>query len=142
MAYAAPAIPILGAPNHPNIRIGSMMILIIAPVLCVINIYMVLPVLCSNLSIVTCRNTITESQHTILRYVTPYSIISGSLVCISIKGLAKSPTTTNSAYVTKLRNIPFCAVAFTLSNSFAPRHLDIRALIPTAVPTPKAIIMD
>ena len=29
-----------------------------------------------------------------------------------------------------------------MSNSFAPRYLDIRALMPTAVPTPKAIIID
>ena len=36
VAAAAPTIPSFGAPNRPNISIGSRIILIIAPVPCVI----------------------------------------------------------------------------------------------------------
>ena len=55
VATAAPLIPSLGMPHNPKIRIGSRIILIIAPVACDIIVYSVLPVAWSSLSKINCE---------------------------------------------------------------------------------------
>ena len=47
VANAAPATPISGSPNRPKIKIGSRIILIMAPSPCVNIVITVLPVACS-----------------------------------------------------------------------------------------------
>ena len=67
VATAAPAIPMRGIPKYPKIRIGSRMILMIAPVDWVIIVYMVLPVACSSLSKVVCRKIPIPATQQIVR---------------------------------------------------------------------------
>ena len=50
VAMAAPATPMAGKPNHPWIRMGSRMMLTMAPSDWVIMVYMVRPVACSRRS--------------------------------------------------------------------------------------------
>ena len=50
VAMAAPLTPMAGKPSRPKIKIGSMMMLMTAPVICVIMESEVRPVACKNRS--------------------------------------------------------------------------------------------
>ena len=71
VATAAPATPIAGSPKYPKIRIGSRMILMIAPVPWVNMVNIVFPVDCSSLSKINCAYIPKEKQHTTVRYSYP-----------------------------------------------------------------------
>lgn len=67
VAAAAPAMPILGKPSRPKMRMGSKMMLNTAPIICVTMLQAVLPVLCSRRSKVISQKTPKEQMSTIRR---------------------------------------------------------------------------
>ena len=75
VATAAPVTPIAGKPNQPKIRIGSIIMLIIAPVPWVIMLKIVFPVDCINRSKVICKKIPMEAIVITDIYSVPYSII-------------------------------------------------------------------
>ncbi len=72
----------------------------------------------------------------------PISTTVSSLVKSEINHFErKRPKSKNTAYITRLKKMPFPAVLLTLSLSFSPRLLDRHAFMPMPVPTPIAIII-
>ena len=78
VATAAPVTPIFGAPRSPKIKIGSRMMLVIAPVSWEVILKMVLPVEVRRRSKKTCASSPKEKIMTVLKYSIPSSMISWS----------------------------------------------------------------
>ena len=81
VATAAPVTPIFGAPRRPKIRIGSRMMLVMAPHSWEVMLKMVFPVDVSRRSKKNCPSRPKENIITVLRYSTPNLRISGSALC-------------------------------------------------------------
>ena len=142
VAMAAPATPSFGAPSRPKIRIGSKMILMMAPVACEIMEYTVRPVDCSIRSNVIWNCRPMQQQSTMLRYVEPYVLTTGLAVWLAIKGFAaKIPSSTKMIKLKIVSRMPILAALSARSNCFSPKDLDSSAFMPTPVPEPTAIII-
>ena len=141
VAIAAPATPIFGIPNKPKINIGSRMILIIAPVDCVIIVNIVRPVDWRILSKPICIKIPNDISRQILVYSIPIFAISPAPACARKNGfVTKIPISKNKTYPRTSINIPFSAVLFAASNFFSPSARESIAFIPTPVPTATEII--
>ena len=137
VAMAAPATPM----SNTKMNTGSRMMLMMAPRPWVYMLSRERPVPCSRRSSMIWPNRAKEPPMTMWRYCSPMVMISSTWVWERRNAPAQvRPSTQLRAKPTNARNRPFTATRSARSCSPAPNARPIRALTPTAVPAPSAII--
>ena len=122
-------------------KMGSRMMLIMAPAPWVYMERMLCPVPCSSRSSIIWPKAPAEQPMTIMRYWLPIRTISSTSVWLRKKKSERvSPSTAHTAKPTSARNRPFMATASARCCCLAPSARPMRALTPTAVPAASEII--